>query len=180
MQKDNETYEYLITLFGKDTINNRIRNLEIRINDYLYKTGCSDLYLLNMTVLEDAVTDYFADIARLKEFQDIEHINKNKITAYISFWLLKRKPIQIICDECKDYNLIYPNEEFVTTLIIKDYLVYDYELLRGLYEVQELSKLILYFLKYRLTTSQSLELFLEGVHTGIKMGKALQKKHNYE
>ena len=180
MQENEKTYKYLVEKYGKETIDNRMDNIRTRILNYIDSTGKSDLYILNNTILGDAITDYFADIDRLKEFQGIEYANKNKITAYTVYWLLKRKPIQIACDECSDYKDTYPNEEFATTLIMKDYMLSDSELFKGMYPVQQLSRYILYFLKYRLTTAQSLELLLEGVHTGILMGIEYQRKHGFE
>lgn len=180
MQDHDMTYEYLVGKFGKKEFDERYDNIKARIQSYIDKSGAADLYVLNETMLKDAITDYYVDIDRLKSFQEIEHTNKNKITSYTAYWLLRRKPIQIVCDNCTDYKLIYPNEEFVTTLIMKDYLSYDSELFKGMYCVQELSKYVFYFLKYRITTPQSLELFLEGVHAGIEMGIGLQKKHVFQ
>lgn len=176
MRDGTETYNYLVEKFTEEVIDERVEHLRLRIDKYLQQTGHPDLYLLNTTVLKDAVTDYFADIERLKDFQGIEKVNKNKITAYIAYWLLRHKPIQITVDQCKNYEWTYPNEEFVASLIMKDYIVYDETLCKGMPQVRQLSKFLFYFLKYRILTPQTLELFLEGVHTGVEIGKQLQQK----
>lgn len=55
-----------------------------------------------------AVMDYFSDIQRLKDYQQIEHVNEIKIKAYETFWLLKRKPLQLI-GQIEDDRLLYVN-----------------------------------------------------------------------
>ncbi|TGN20951.1 hypothetical protein [Leptospira idonii] len=47
-------------------------------------------------LVEELILDYFADIARLKDFHDIENVNSLKVAAYLTHWTLKRRPIQIL------------------------------------------------------------------------------------
>ena len=115
------TYEYIVKAFGKEKIDARYEHIKKRMIHFIARTGATDIYLLNESILKDTITDYFADIKRLKEFQNIEHTNKNKITAYMAYWILRRKPIQVTIDDCK-YEFLYPNEQFVASLIMKELL----------------------------------------------------------
>ena len=72
--------------------------------------------MMNDRVLIHAIMDYFSDIARLKEFHNIDLVNRDKVISYESSWLLRRKPIQILNVEKED--LVYINEKFVLTILV--------------------------------------------------------------
>ena len=47
--------------------------------------------------------DYFTDISRLKHFHQAKHINSLKVISYETYWLLRRKPIQILVETKKGF-----------------------------------------------------------------------------
>lgn len=167
-QSKGNTYQYIVDVFGKERVDSRFTNLKKKILHFIEKTGCSDIYILNDALLKDAITDYFADIQRLKDFQEIQHTNKNKITAYTAYWILRRKPIQIVIDDCR-YEFLYPNEQFITSLILKD-LFPNCDLIKNSNQFESLSSHIMYHLRFRPLDASNLELFIEGVRTGFETG----------
>ena len=66
------------------------------MKDFLEQNDLCDVAYIQEMALTHAIMDYFSDIQRLKDYQKIEHINEIKIKAYETFWILKRKPIQLI------------------------------------------------------------------------------------
>lgn len=67
---------------------------------------------LDEVLLMHAVLDYFSDVSRLKKFHHIHHINETKVIAYETFWLLRRKPLQVVTQRQDDF-LAFINEKFV-------------------------------------------------------------------
>lgn len=130
------------------------------------------------SVLNQAVIDYFADIYRLKKFHHIEAINYLKIHAYTAYWILRRKPLQIVEDDVNDIDLAFINEKFVASYLIQftrgeDDAVVILEEERQTY--LEFTKNLEYFLRYRLVTPQMLETTLEA----YMAGKSFQKSLDY-
>lgn len=120
---------------------------------------------LNALALGYALVDYFEDVHRLKEFHKVEHINGMKIVSYTAFWLLKRKPIQITACE---KELLDVNERFVLQYILS-YLSNDNKghiLSRENAGLTSFAETLLYFLKYRLTTANNLEIIIMSFFAG--------------
>ncbi|MCI8734309.1 MAG: hypothetical protein HFE40_02000 [Clostridia bacterium] len=120
---------------------------------------------LNKYSLNCMLVDYFLDIGRLKEFHHIVHVNSIKIVAYISYWFLKRKPIQVLSD---DDNLLYINEKFIT-LYILDFLMSETGgniLDRQEKGLKAFREQLYYFLKFRHVDAQSLEMILTSFFAG--------------
>jgi len=116
---------------------------------------------LDEETLKVAVYDYFADVKRLKAFHGIERINDDKIIAYECFWLLRHKPIQLLCN---DPNLVHINEFFVAEVIL-DHLVGDHS---EAYEREELKQFyyqLLYHTIYRSYDPKTLELMIVAFKT---------------
>ena len=143
-----------------------------------YKALCDDIVgyikasglngtqvVLNKYSLSCMLVDYFMDIGRLKEFHHIEHVNSIKIVSYITYWFLRRKPIQVLSDE---NSLLYVNEKFIT-LYILDFLMNEARgnLLdreeKGLVAFREQ---LFYYLKYRHFDAQSIEMMLLSFFAG--------------
>ena len=68
--------------------------------------------------------DYFTDISRLKHFHQAKHINSLKVISYETYWLLRRKPIQILVEDETSDAMAFLNEKFVFSRIAK-YLMGD-------------------------------------------------------
>ena len=61
----------------------------------------------NDRILYHLLLDYYSDIHRLKPFHGIEYTKSDKNIAYLSYWILRRKPIQIDNSVEKDKDIFY-------------------------------------------------------------------------
>ncbi|NDO50694.1 hypothetical protein FMM75_15265 [Lachnospiraceae bacterium MD335] len=172
-------YIYLVNKYKK-VIESRYDHLEIRAKEFIKKQGYSDVVILNHSMLNIMIIDYFADIDRLKEFHDIEHANKNKITAYTVYWWLRRRPLQVITDQDntiekanKNEKLVYVNEEFATSLIIKDIfnLNIDKDSIKNSVTCKKYIEYVFYYLKYRVLDAKAIEWVLASAEIGQEIGK---------
>lgn len=119
------------------------------------------------TIFEYCLIDILVDIARLKDFHDIELVNYVKLIAYTASWCLKRKPFQMIEGAGADY--IYVNERFALSLLLQASGCFDFGIKCAKEDVEKVEKLVeqvFYHLKYRNTNPQTLELLLVGVENG--------------
>ena len=139
------------------------------MNEYIKQSGYEEKLVVNPLVLGYALVDYFEDIQRLKALHPIEHINSIKIYAYTSYWIINRKPIQILKPE-KD--LIYANERYVYGYIM-DFLNKEYQVtdLDNIYiskrsGINTFRETLFYYLKYRLKDAFSLELMITSFFSG--------------
>ncbi|GHT53619.1 hypothetical protein FACS1894106_4650 [Spirochaetia bacterium] len=124
------------------------------------------------------IVDYFADIARLKDFQDIERVNVDKIYGYELYWFLRRKPVQLVEPMPDNFDI---NEKvalgvFIPRILNEAGLPYTKET-----QKEEVHKrlntfinLLLYNLKYRTYTQQSLELVIEAFLSGAGCAMAFE------
>lgn len=136
------------------------------INTFLNTENIDDKAIVDLDLLKTAVCDYFVDIARVKDFHDIEKVNTEKIYGYMAYWLLKRKPIQV--------KLPFSESEFVNELFVTGYLISNMFTEKKIHHSQcaqntafnEFRSLIYYNLKYRFVTQQSLELMIEAFFCG--------------
>lgn len=165
------SYEYLIAKFGEDVIRSRHDHMEKRALEFIRESDLGKTVILNHQMLHAVILDYFADISRLKEFANISHSNKNKITAYMSYWWLRRKPLQVIVDAADDEELAYVNEKFIAVLLTKDFMFENMNRLLSNERCATCLQHIYYHLKYRIYTAQTLELMLMAADTGIEIGK---------
>lgn len=135
-----------------------------------YKKEHSDKLYLNERVLMHAILDYFCDITRLKKFHDkIERINEDKIIAYESSWLLRRKPIQILNAEDEDF--VYVNEKIVLSIFINHLVgdkINDFD---ENHRLEVLCNKLLYYFKFRNCDAKVLEMFILFFKTGNSLGK---------
>lgn len=112
--------------------------------------------------------DYFSDIKRLKDYQHIEKVNEFKIKAYETFWLLKRKPIQLK-RQLEDDRWLYVNEKFLLVRLSSFMLQDDMnvalvdERRKGLKNYLDT---LYYYLKFRTCDAQALELMLLAFEAG--------------
>ena len=148
-----------------DKFEDRFTSLLTDINAFIKTNGLVDKVKVNNLTLGYTLVDYFEDIRRLKLFHNIEHINSEKIVAYTSYWILKRKPIQLVTE---DKDLLYINERFVLAYISDFISSVD----KGSVLVREESGLkafketLFYFLKYRVATANMLELAIISFFAG--------------
>lgn len=179
METKTKSYDYsdILAAFGKEKIEKRYEVLQEYLLAFIKRHKYEGKVDIAESVLNQVVVDYFADIHRLKNFHHIEAINYLKIHAYTAYWLLRRKPLQIIKDDPKDVELAFINERFVAS--------YLFQYLRGEYTdviiaeneritYFEFVKNLEYFLRYRVITPQMLETMLEAYQAGISFQKSIE------
>jgi len=176
---DDITFDYfkcddILEHFGKDKVKDRWDMLFSEMNEFLKFNNLSSVATVSKLLLADAILDYFHDIKRLKDFHGIKIINSQKIIAYTAYWLLHRKPIQIINPQSSDQQsniteLATLNERFVLQLIF-DYLCVrqreTHIFQRSNKGLQNFSAMMLYYLSYRLRDAQSLEMIITSFFAG--------------
>ena len=117
-------------------------------------------------LLKIATIDFFVDIARVKEFhKEIKIINFEKNYGYMAYWILKRKPLQIIKE--------FPGSEFINELFVAAYIIPLILAEKGKNgshcihkSFEDFQILLFYNLKYRQLTQQSLELMINSFSCG--------------
>lgn len=165
------SYRDVINSFGEEKVAERYDNICLQFEGFIKRNKYEGKVIICHSIVNQLVIDYFTDLYRLKEFHQIELANYVKITAYMAYWLLRRKPLQVIEDDVNDIELAFCNENFVLSYLIRflqDSVVnvHDEE---GIY--REFVSTLSYSLRYRTLTAQMLELMIEG----FLGGKVFQK-----
>jgi hypothetical protein len=159
--------EYLLSQgIDNGRIARRYRKVLEAIHKFINTKNITQNVRVDGKILKRAIYDYFVDIARIKEFHKLEKINVEKIYSYMSYWLLRRKPIQVIID--------FPGSEFINELFVTGYLValifaeksIDSNAGKTNPTFQKFQFLLFYNLKYRPFSQQSLELMIEACFCG--------------
>lgn len=171
--KGNKFDEFIKGAFELDVIKERFDTLQQYYRRFM--TSFEDERLtecisVNRFALEEAVLNYYVDTKRLKDFHKIYKTNISKVYGYMSYWILKCKPLQInVADDNYDSihdlrdKLNYLNEKFVAGYIINGILaeldvnIDDAEKLKSFATFENL---LLYTLKYRDVTAKCLELMI--------------------
>lgn len=148
----------------EDKFKDRFVSLLTGMNSFIKAAGLEGKVAVNELALGYALLDYFEDIRRLKEFHKVNHINNIKIVAYTSYWILRRKPLQILEQE---KELMYINERYIAAYIL-DHLSEDGDhiLNRTNSGLKSFSESLFYFLKYRFLSANSLELAITAFFAG--------------
>jgi len=165
----NQDYLYLLKEFGEDVLEDRFAYVYSKMEDFINDSNLSDKLIINEEILGNALVDYFADIQRLKEFHGIEYTQKEKCIAYLTYWLLYRKPIQTITPIITPREN-FVNEKFVYVCLLMAFLNETCNIAAnsGLQEyVQDFGNTCLYYLKYRRYSPQAIELMLYSFKAGL-------------
>ncbi len=158
--------EHIQYLMANYNFEERYRNLLIQIQDVLQGLGILDKVVINEDLLGQSVLNYFEDVDRLKEFEDIKRTNEDKIYGYETFWLLRDKPIQII-DSNLPYEYLFINEKVFTWMLISKMLkeaCVDPDSNNP--RLMPFLKLLYYNFKFRIFTQQSLEMMISAFFCG--------------
>ena len=137
-----------------------------RIASFISMKKIAQNVIVNYDSLKTAVYDFFVDIARVKEFHNIDKVNTEKIYGYMAYWLLKRKPLQV--------KLPFPGDKFINELFVTSFLISNILAEKNIDSAQcsknaafeKFKSLLFYHLKYRSITQQSLELMIEAFFCG--------------
>ncbi len=161
-------YDKLVADIGEEVIENRIWQISEEMELFIKEYELQDIAYIHTMALTHAVMDYFSDIDRLKTYQEIEHINDIKIKAYETFWLLKRKPIQLL-KQLEEDRFLYVNEKFLlarlTSFMLGENGTMPLVEEKGIAFKNFLDTLY-YNLKFRKCDAQSIELMLLAFKAG--------------
>jgi len=149
----------------KGDIVSRYLSVLRRFESFITSKKITQCVIVDQELLKTAIFDYFVDIARVKDFQQLQRANPEKIYGYMAYWLLKRKPIQVTRPF---FGSKFINELFIATFIITSILA-EKKLKSTQCDKSNFDKfqsLLIYHLKYRLVTQQSLELTIEAFFCG--------------
>lgn len=165
-------YDDLVAVVGEKVIESRIAQISQEMLDFLEINNLEHVAYVHQMALTHAIMDYFSDIQRLKDYQQIEHVNEIKIKAYETFWLLKRKPLQLK-EQIEDDRLLYVNEKFLLTRLTSFML--DSEIHTPMIGEKGVAfknflNTLYYYLKFRKCDAQSIELML----LAFKAGQLIQ------
>ena len=170
-------YVYLMDQFGEDKIISRYAFIYNFLQDFIEQKGYADRVIISSDILDHVVVDYFVDIDRMKGFQEIELTNEIKIYSYLSFWILRHKPLQIICPEGEP-DLAFVNEEVVSDFL-RSKLFSEPDSVPILPEkkasIDDFTITMIYFFKYRDFSAKNIELMM----LAFQAGRAYQRSVDY-
>lgn len=167
------SYSEILEKVGRNEFQSRLIEMEKSINKFLSQAKYPDWVKCNTRILYHALLDYFADITRLKEFHSIKHTKTDKVVAYLVYWILRRKPIQLNQDSEEEKD-IFVNERFACDFLLGECLTENKNVQLTEALADKLDKyidLLLYYFKYRQYNPQVIELLIES----FKMGNAFNK-----
>ena len=161
-------YETIFKDFPEEEVRLRIEQVYSEMVAFLDNFGLSDIAFVNRVALDHAILDYYSDIKRLKDYQHIKRVNEIKIKAYETFWLLKRKPIQLK-GQLEDDKFLYVNEKFLlerlTSFMLDERVFEPFAAEKGKAFMNFLDTLY-YYMKFRRCDPQSFELMLLAFQAG--------------
>ena len=110
-----------------------------------------------------------------------EEIDSLKVISYETYWLLRRKPIQILVEDETSDAMAFLNEKFVFSRIAK-YLMGDGKRVILSPETKKgfLNYLdsLFYYLKYRNYDAEMLEMMLMGFKAGVLVADDLKEQES--
>ncbi|MDE5590100.1 MAG: hypothetical protein K2J60_13345 [Acetatifactor sp.] len=162
-------YDELVkAIGGEEIIKSRIEQISQEMLDFLEKNELEEIAYIHEMALTHAVMDYFSDIQRLKDYQKIDHVNDIKVKAYETFWMLKRKPLQLV-RQLDDDRYLYVNEKFLltrlTSFMLGDNINMPIVGEKGV-AFRNFLDTLYYYLKFRRCDAQSIELMLLAFKAG--------------
>lgn len=162
-----DTYGFIVDYFEEEKIKSRYVWLYSLMQDYIDVEKLEGLVRISEDILNHVIIDYYVDIYRLKEFQDIETTHDSKVYAYLVSWLLRHKPIQILADDME--KVVFINERFATELL-RSYLFRNPKnipILSAQKEaVDNFLETLLYYFKYRDYSAKSIEMLILSFEAG--------------
>lgn len=163
-------YRGLLDEFSEEVIQSRYAVFYEEILEFAKSLGIRDEIRIDESILIHTVLDYYSDIARYKKFHEVRHINSVKVISYESYWLLRRKPIQVVVDGEVNDTLCFLNEKFVFSRLTKFLLGDGKHVVLGERSKKAFSNFLdylYYYLKYRSYDPEMLEMILMGFKAGV-------------
>jgi len=133
----------------------------------------NSLYSLNHYILRDVATHYWRDVERLHHFHNMPLIDSRKIAGYLAYWICKLRPINVVNHRVYLMDTDTPkyiNETFAVYVVcgrINSALAANGYKCGVVIDNKTLDSL-LYTLKYRATSGDTLTLFFEMVEQGTR------------
>jgi hypothetical protein len=170
-------YSFLVTEFGQEKLEERYKMVcEILLN-FISAEKLDGIVAISEVLVSQAVTDYFVDIYRIKDFHDIKRVNEIKIYSYLSYWLWRRKPLQVIGED-ESGSLQFVNESMIASLL-ESFLFQSPSDIPIVTDKREefdaFIQVLQYYLRYRAVNPQSIELM---IHAFLG-GRAYQYSADY-
>ena len=174
-------YQFLLNYFPANKISIRFKTLWMDTVKVIESFGLDKNLRIDEKSFQMVIIDYFTDIARLKDFQDIKRANVDKIYGYELFWFLRRHPIQLIEDMPEHFDI---NEKvalgvFLPRILAEAGLPYDPKNQTAEFQkrINTFINLLFYNFKYRMYTQQSLELMIEAFLSGCSCTRIALKSN---
>lgn len=162
-----DSYDFIIEYFTEERISSRYAWVYGLMQDYIAAEEIQNAVYISEDLLNHVIIDYFVDIYRLKEFQDIEKVHDSKIYAYLIFWILRHKPMQIKEDNAE--KLVFINERF-SVEVLKSYLFKQPENVSvsnvKKEDIDNFVETLLYYFKYREYSAKSIEMIILAFDAG--------------
>lgn len=166
-------YEDLVEKVGINRIDERYQFLYESVSKFIDRFALDDDNIkgqirINERLLTHAILEYFEDIDKVKTAHDLEHTNSPKVMAYMSYWFLRRHPIQLLSNIEND-DFVFINEKFILSMLMS-YLTSGNEakplsdIDRDIYIAFVNS--FYYFLKFRRLDPQTIEMILLSFRLG--------------
>lgn len=155
---DRSLFEEMISTFGVNRMTALYKDLTDSIDYFLEKSAMDQNAKYHPLLLSEAIVSYFCDLYG----QSIQPNDDIRALAYLSYWLLKEKPIQI--NECESVSKentnmdLCLNEKFIATYVLS-HLVDNFQQ----EQLSQALKETIHFFQYQLCTPQSLEALLLSV-----------------
>jgi hypothetical protein len=171
------SYKDLLDEFGEEVVKRSIDSWKERLDSFIISRGLSDKVRVSDRNLYLAMLSYFSDIKRIKPYHVINDVNDVKIHSYLAYWIMRKKPLQILSDfdSCERVN-----ERFVA-FMLTDFLLRDWidTVLSGEAKEQfeNFTKTLYYTFSYRDYSAQSIELVLLGFLAGVAVGENIPTKY---
>ena len=169
-KKESRDYRYLFDHFTPAVIFDRYKQTLTEANEAIDALGLSGQVRIDPRVLGYVICDFFADTARLKDFHEIEHTNVSKVYSYGLYWFVRKKPIQLL--KKVDDACLYVNERVAVNMMLPKMCRergIDTRSVDNPAEIYEFIDLLMYNLKYRLFTAQTIELMLQAFFAGTSV-----------
>ena len=156
-------YEEIIAEFTEEKVASRLDQIRLEMECFIREFELENVAYVHELALDHAVMDYFSDIHRLKEYQEIERVNDIKIKAYETFWLLKRKPLQLKVQLDND-KYLFINEKFLlmrtASFLLGDKMNESFLDEESAGAFRNFLDTFYYYLKFRRCDAQAIELML--------------------
>lgn len=111
-------------------------------------------------ILMDILRSYFRDVERIKHFHGgIQRVDESKIAGYLSYWIVKFRPIQLF-PNISDLSVFeyYINESFAFAVSVSRFYGVDVKPIS-----ENFYNDVLYYCRYRILTGDSLFLMFKAI-----------------